>query len=132
MSEKFQFPLPLFNVQGGTFGQQVDIWKPIAFTKNDLESRGSRSYGIVGRLKPGVSLSQAQAEVDTIIAGWLPRFPDNYVPVDSLRRHPLQLSRSSGRWNADRAGYSSGCGRARSPDRLREPDHHAAGAGRRA
>jgi putative ABC transport system permease protein len=81
MSEGFQFPLPLFNVQGGTFGQQVDIWKPIAFTKNDLESRGSRSYGIVGRLKPGVSLAQAQAEVDTIIASWLPRFPDNYEPA---------------------------------------------------
>lgn len=81
MSAGFQFPLPLFNVQGGTFGQQVDIWKPIAFSKNDLESRGSRSYGIVGRLKPGVSLSQAQAEVDTIIAGWLPRFPDNYEPA---------------------------------------------------
>jgi len=81
MSAGFQFPLPLFNVQGGTFGQQVDIWKPIAFTKNDLESRGSRSYGIIGRLKPGLSLSQAQAEVDTIIAGWLPKFPDNYEPA---------------------------------------------------
>jgi putative ABC transport system permease protein len=81
MSAAFQFPLPLFNVQGGTFGQQVDIWKPIAFTKNDLESRGSRSFGVVGRLKPGVSLAQAQAEVDTIIASWLPRFPDNYEPA---------------------------------------------------
>lgn len=81
MSEGFQFPLPLFNVQGGTFGQQVDIWKPIAFSKNDLESRGSRSYGIVGRLKPGVSLLQAQAEVDTVITSWLPRFPDNYEPA---------------------------------------------------
>lgn len=81
MAEGFQFPLPLFNVQGGTFGQQVDLWKPIAFTKNDLESRGSRSFGIVGRLKPGVSFSQAQAEVDTVIASWLPRFPDNYEPA---------------------------------------------------
>jgi len=81
MSAKFQFPLPLFNVQGGTFGQQVDIWKPIAFTKNELESRGSRSYGIVGRLKPGVSLSQAQAELDTIIAAWFARFPDSYDPA---------------------------------------------------
>jgi putative ABC transport system permease protein len=81
MSEGFQFPLPLFNVQGGTFGQRVDIWKPIAFTKNEVESRGSRSYGIIGRLKPGVSLSQAQAEVETIITGWLPRFPDNYEPA---------------------------------------------------
>jgi putative ABC transport system permease protein len=81
MSEQFQFPLPLFNVQGGTFGQRVDLWKPIAFTKNELESRGSRSYGIIGRLKPGVSLSQAQAEVDTVIASWFTRFPDNYAPA---------------------------------------------------
>jgi putative ABC transport system permease protein len=81
MADAFQFPLPLFNVQGGTFGQRVDIWKPIAFTKNELESRGSRSYGIVGRLKPGVSLAQAQAELDTTIANWLPRFPDNYEPA---------------------------------------------------
>ncbi|HMG05227.1 MAG TPA: ABC transporter permease, partial [Chthoniobacterales bacterium] len=78
MSEQFQFPLPLFNVQGGTFGQRVDLWKPIAFTKNELESRGSRSYGIIGRLKPGVSLSRAQAEVDTVISSWFTRFPDNY------------------------------------------------------
>ena len=80
MAEEFQFPLPFFNGQGGTFGPQVDVWKPIAFTKNDLESRGSRSFGVVGRLKPGVSLAQAQAEVDTLIAGWLQRFPDNYAP----------------------------------------------------
>nr|MDQ6940792.1 ABC transporter permease [Verrucomicrobiota bacterium] len=56
MPESFQFPLPLFNIQGGTFGGKVDIWKPIAFSKNELESRGSRSYGIVGRLRPNVSL----------------------------------------------------------------------------
>src|ERR1700686_933814 len=38
---KLECPLPLFNGQGGTFGQRVDVGKPIAFTKNDLESRGS-------------------------------------------------------------------------------------------
>ena len=43
MPAQFEFPLPLFGVQGGTFAQRADIWKPIAFTKNDLESRGSRS-----------------------------------------------------------------------------------------
>ena len=81
MPEAFQFPLPLFNVQGGTFGQKVDIWKPIAFSKTELENRGSRSYGIIGRLKPGVTLGRAQAELDTIIANWYPRFPDNYEPA---------------------------------------------------
>jgi putative ABC transport system permease protein len=80
MPAKFEFPLPLFNIQGGNFGQQVDIWKPIAFTKNDLESRGSRGYGIVARLKHGVTIAQARAELATIIANWRTRFPDNYAP----------------------------------------------------
>jgi putative ABC transport system permease protein len=80
MPANFEFPLPLFGVQGGTFAERADMWKPIAFTKDEMESRGSRSYGVVGRLKPGVSLSQAQAEADTIVANWHPLFPDNYEP----------------------------------------------------
>lgn len=81
MPAQFEFPLPLFGVQGGTFAERADIWKPIAFTKNELESRGSRSYGVIGRLKPGVTQKQAQAEIDTIIASWIPVFPDNYEPA---------------------------------------------------
>ncbi|MEN3368543.1 MAG: hypothetical protein V7609_686 [Verrucomicrobiota bacterium] len=78
MPAKFEFPLPLFNLQGGTFAQRVDIWKPIAFTKNELESRGSRSYGIIGRMKSGVSMAQAQAEMNTLHAQWIRDFPENY------------------------------------------------------
>ncbi|MBA3833444.1 MAG: ABC transporter permease [Chthoniobacterales bacterium] len=80
MPARFEFPIPLFNIQGGNFAGQVDIWKPIAFTKNDLESRGSRSYGVIARLKPGVTMQQAQAEIDAINAGWITKFPDNYSP----------------------------------------------------
>ncbi len=78
MPGTFQFPLPLFGIQGGTFAGPVDIWKPIAFSKNELESRGSRSYGVIGRLKKGISSAQAQVEIDTIHANWLKQFPDNY------------------------------------------------------
>ena len=39
MPEQFHFPLPLFNVQGSQFAGRADIWKPIAFTKQDLEAR---------------------------------------------------------------------------------------------
>ncbi|HEV2841296.1 MAG TPA: ABC transporter permease [Chthoniobacterales bacterium] len=81
MPSRFEFPLPLFGVQGGTFAERADIWKPIAFTKSELESRGSRSYGVIGRLKPGVTVAQAQAEADTIVANWHPLFPDNYEPA---------------------------------------------------
>ena len=80
MPADLEFPLPLFGVQGGTFAERADMWKPIAFTKNELESRGSRSYGIIGRLKPGVTIGQAQAEANTIVANWHPLFPDNYEP----------------------------------------------------
>jgi putative ABC transport system permease protein len=78
MPAQFEFPLPLFGVQGSTFAERVDIWKPIAFTKDELESRGSRSYGVIARLKPGVSVGRAQAEIDTIHASWFKQFPDNY------------------------------------------------------
>ncbi|MEY2510507.1 MAG: hypothetical protein QOE26_1270 [Verrucomicrobiota bacterium] len=80
MPANFEFPLPLFGVQGGTFAERADMWKPIAFTKSELESRGSRSYGIIGRLKSGVAVAQAQAEANTIVANWHPLFPDNYEP----------------------------------------------------
>jgi putative ABC transport system permease protein len=80
MPAKFEFPIPLFNIQGGNFAGQVDIWKPIAFTKDELSSRGSRSYGVIARLKPGVTLGQAQAEINTINANWIAQFPDNYSP----------------------------------------------------
>ena len=81
MPTDFEFPLPLFGVQGGTFAERADMWKPIAFTKQEMESRGSRSYGVIGRLKPGVTIAQAQAEADTIVANWHPLFPDNYEPA---------------------------------------------------
>ncbi len=92
MPAKFEFPLPIFNVQGGTFGQRVDIWKPIAFTKNELESRGSRSYGVIGRLKPGATLAQGRAELAMVIANWRTRYPDNYLsssPFDAAL-YPFQ------------------------------------------
>lgn len=81
MPANFEFPLPLFGVQGGTFAERADMWKPIAFTKNELESRGSRSYGVIGRLKPGATVAQAQAEANTIVGNWHQQFPDNYEPT---------------------------------------------------
>ncbi|MEA2922779.1 MAG: hypothetical protein QOF07_2744, partial [Bradyrhizobium sp.] len=78
MPAEFEFPIPLFNIQGGNFAGQVDIWKPIAFTKSELEQRGSRSYGVLARLKPGVTMAQAQAEINTVNANWITQFPDNY------------------------------------------------------
>src|SRR3954451_6673722 len=66
MPKAFEFPIPLFNVQGGQFAQRVDIWNPLAFRPDELKNRGSRSYGVIGRLRPGTSVAVAQVELDSI------------------------------------------------------------------
>src|ERR1700751_3564368 len=78
MPNDFEFPLPLFNMQGGQFTERVDIWKPVAFSEMERKSRGSRDYAIVARLNPGVTPQQAQSELNGIIAHWKQQYPDNY------------------------------------------------------
>jgi putative ABC transport system permease protein len=78
MPAKFEFPIPLFGIQGNQFAERVDIWKPVAFTQRELKDRGNRSYAMITRLKPGISPKQAQAELDKIISNWSQTYPDNY------------------------------------------------------
>ena len=78
MPAKFEFPIPLFGIQGNQFAERVDIWKPTAFTPLELQERGSRSYALITRLRPDVSLKQAQAELDKIISNWKETYKDNY------------------------------------------------------
>lgn len=84
MPSSFEFPLPLFNVTGAQFGERADIWQPLGFKDAELKRRGSRSYGVIGRLAPGVSAQQAQAELDTVVRGMRARFKDNYPQSDSF------------------------------------------------
>ena len=78
MPSKFEFPIPLFNLQGGQFAERVDIWKPVAFSQDELKSRGSRSYGVIARLRPNATSAKWQAEIDTTVANWVKAFPNNY------------------------------------------------------
>src|SRR5438309_1629694 len=91
MPAKFEFPIPLFGVQGNQFAERVDIWKPVAFTATELKDRGNRSYGLITRLRADVSPVKAQAELDTIMAGWIRAYPDNYKDSGfGARIYPLQ------------------------------------------
>ena len=78
MPAKFEFPIPLFGVQGNQFAERVEIWKPLAFTPLELKERGSRSYGLITRLRSDVSVTKAQAELDKIISNWIQTYRDNY------------------------------------------------------
>lgn len=93
MPRKFDFPLPLFNVQGSRFASRPDIWKPIAFTNDELSARYWRSYGVIGRLRRGVSNAQAQAQIDTITANFRQTNPKNYpagLTEFGAKLYPLQ------------------------------------------
>jgi putative ABC transport system permease protein len=62
------------------FRRVADIWTAIAFTPAQLAStsRGSQYIDVIGRLKPGVSIAQANAEFQTIAARLVREHPDFY------------------------------------------------------
>jgi putative ABC transport system permease protein len=85
MPSGFDFPLQLFNLgNGGQFGGRAEIWKPLAFTEEEMKERGGRSYAVIGRLAPGTSLAQAQAEIETIDAQMRREHPKSYKQDNSF------------------------------------------------
>jgi putative ABC transport system permease protein len=52
-----------------------DVWVPLIFTDWERQARGSHWLMAVGRLKPGVTLAQAQADMDVIAARLERDFP---------------------------------------------------------
>lgn len=59
------------------FGTHVDldVWVPLAFTRAQLD-RTHYDLVVFGRLKPGVGVAKAQAEMDTINATLKKRYPE--------------------------------------------------------
>ena len=53
---------------GREFGPPVEVWAPIAWTPQQLQMSNltNESLGVLARLKPGVSMGQAQVEMDNI------------------------------------------------------------------
>jgi putative ABC transport system permease protein len=72
---------------GFRFPSEVEIWMPMGFTPEDLQGRNNHVIWAVGRLRPGVTAQQAQAEMDILMArlhpdtwrGRVVSFPDHYV-----------------------------------------------------
>ena len=55
----------------------VRLWVPLAFTSEEKsdDSRHSNNWSMIGRLKPGASVSQAQQQIDALNARNMERFP---------------------------------------------------------
>jgi predicted permease len=60
MGPGFQFPI------ASDPDDRAQMWKPLAWSDQDRAVRDNHNYGVVARLRDGVSLRQAQAELDAI------------------------------------------------------------------
>jgi putative ABC transport system permease protein len=60
MPAKFQFPI------SSDPANSAKLWAPLAMTDRERAVRGEHHYAVIGRLRAGVRVQQAQAEMDTI------------------------------------------------------------------
>ncbi|HWP42569.1 MAG TPA: ABC transporter permease [Blastocatellia bacterium] len=55
---------------------RTELWVPVAFSAGDLGNRGGHDYVAIARLKPGVTLEQAQTEMSAIAARLEEQYPE--------------------------------------------------------
>jgi putative ABC transport system permease protein len=60
---------------GFDFPSKAEIWSPIAFDADDLSGRGTRYVSAIARLKNGVTVLQAQANMESIAAQLANQYP---------------------------------------------------------
>lgn len=79
------------------FRYPADVWRPITTEGPYDASRGSHSHFVVGRLGSGVSLEQAQSDVESISAGLAAQFPESNAGkgfvLRSLQAHLVRDAR---------------------------------------
>jgi putative ABC transport system permease protein len=61
---------------GFHFPSRAQLWVPQDMDSKSLGHRGSHSFWVIGRLKPGVTLQQAQADTSVIAARLEKQYPD--------------------------------------------------------
>ncbi|HLJ90870.1 MAG TPA: ABC transporter permease [Candidatus Angelobacter sp.] len=71
MPRNFEFPLVPGQVN------QSELWVPMNFTRDEISGLGQSSWNfqMVGRLKPGISRQQAQAQAEEVAQGIMRNYP---------------------------------------------------------
>jgi putative ABC transport system permease protein len=62
----------------------ADIWTPIDMAPKKLGPRGEHYLRAIGRLKPGVTLAQARADLKAVSARYEKQFPDSNKNVSAI------------------------------------------------
>ena len=77
------------NVRLPGFGNWHDqIWVPLAFPPEEATARGSHFLQAIARMKPGVTLEKAQAEMETIAARLAQQYPEHNTRMGAVVNPP--------------------------------------------
>ena len=77
MPPRFEFPYAR-----QTFAKAAELWIPLALTDQEKKIRASDlQYGVIGRLKPGVTIPEAQANIEVVAARFQQQHPEIYRDV---------------------------------------------------
>src|SRR5213595_1390573 len=60
------------------------LWVPIAFPSEESQSRGNHYLEVIARTKPGITLKQAQAEMETIAARLAQQYPKTNLRISTV------------------------------------------------
>jgi predicted permease len=82
MPRAFSLPREVLPTLDGA--EQADILLPLPMPPDAAQNRDHEDYNIMGKLRPGVSIAQAQAEMDTITARLRHDYPQTYPPNGGL------------------------------------------------
>jgi len=82
MPRSFSLPREVMPTLDGA--EQAEILLPLPLPANAAQNRDHEDYNIIGKLKPGITVQQAQAEMDTITARLRHDFPEVYPPNGGL------------------------------------------------
>jgi predicted permease len=64
--------------------QNADLLVPLPLSESARSNRGNEDFNIFARLKPGITIAQAQAEMDIIADRMKQQYPANYPPSSGL------------------------------------------------
>ena len=76
--------MPRFVQLPGFANRNDQLWVPIAFPAEEASQRGNHFLEVIARLKPGITLKQAQAEMETIAARLAQQYPDYNTRIGAV------------------------------------------------
>ena len=66
--------------------QKVQVWLPLTLDPASPGGRGGHFLYLVGRLKPGISMTQARADLETVLQQWAVLNPKQHAPDQKNHR----------------------------------------------